>query len=129
MFIFIVKSCSFTHFQNLRKEKYEPTHEILVQVFIAYLHFRSNPLMNLQIFATVHSLMNNINLIGSCQAHLSVQYVVIDSEPHLSRTCNTSRLLAPLVVLVHSGYSAFSFNTPTKPLIRLHIKDKTVFLS
>ena len=30
--------------------------------------------MNLKIFATVHSLMNDINLIDSCQAHLPVQY-------------------------------------------------------
>ena len=42
-------------------------------IFI-YLHFGSNPLMNLLIFATVHSLMNNTNLIDSCQAHFPVQY-------------------------------------------------------
>ena len=41
-----------------------------------YLHFRSNPLMNLYIFATVHSLMNYTNLIDSCQAHLPVQYTL-----------------------------------------------------
>ena len=39
-----------------------------------YLHFRSNPLMNLKIFATVRSLMNYANKIDSCQAHLPVQY-------------------------------------------------------
>ena len=38
-----------------------------------YLHFRSNLLMNLKIFATVHSLMNYTHLIDSCQAHLPVQ--------------------------------------------------------
>ena len=35
-----------------------------------YLHFQSKPLMNLWIFATVHNLMKDINLIDSCQAHL-----------------------------------------------------------
>ena len=39
-----------------------------------YLHFQSKPLMNLKIFATVHSLMNDIKLIDSCQIHLPVQY-------------------------------------------------------
>ena len=52
-------------------------------------------------FATVHSLMKDISLIDSCQAHLPVHYrlqttnsfargdtgVMIDSKPHLSRTC------------------------------------------
>ena len=41
---------------------------------LQYLHFRRNPLMNLYIFATVHSLMNYTNLIDGCQAHLPVQY-------------------------------------------------------
>ena len=31
-------------------------------------------LINLKIFATIHSLMNETNLIDSCQAHLHVQY-------------------------------------------------------
>ena len=39
-----------------------------------YLHFRSKPLMNLYIFATVHSLMNYTNLIDSYQDHLPVQH-------------------------------------------------------
>ena len=34
------------------------------------LMFQSKPLMNLQIFAIVHSLMNDMNLIDSWQAHL-----------------------------------------------------------
>ena len=41
---------------------------------LKYLHFQSKPLMNLLIFATVHSLMNEINLIDSWQAYLPVQY-------------------------------------------------------
>ena len=55
-------------------------------------------------FATAHSLMKDINLIDSCKSHLPVQCAsiikcirarrdtsgVIDSEPHLSRTCKTS---------------------------------------
>ena len=52
---------------------------------------------------------------------------MIDSEPHLIRMCNTSLLFAPLAVRVHTGCSAFPLYTPIKPLIRLHIKDKTVF--
>ena len=47
---------------------------------------------------------------------------VIDSEPHLSRTCQTSLLFAPLTVLDHTGCSAFPFNSTTKPLIQLYIK-------
>ena len=35
---------------------------------VLYLHFKSNPLTNLKIFETVHSL------IDSCQAHLPVQF-------------------------------------------------------
>ena len=37
-----------------------------------HLHFLSKPLMNLYIFATVHSLMN-YTLIDSCQAQLPMQ--------------------------------------------------------
>ena len=61
--------------------------------------------MNLLIFATVHSLINYTNLIDSCQAHLPLDTlrtsnsfarsdtdVVIDREPHLSRTCKTCLL-------------------------------------
>ena len=83
--------------------------------------------------------MNDTYLIDSCQAHLPMQYasdndsfarsdtgVVIDSEPHQSRTCKTSLLFAPLAVRVHTGCSTFLFYTPTKPLIWLYIKYKTV---
>ena len=82
--------------------------------------------------------MNYTNLIDSCQAHLPVQYatfrsfarsdtgVVIDSEPHLSGTCKTSRLFAPLAVRVQAGCSAFPFYTQTKPLKPLYFKYKTV---
>ena len=86
--------------------------------------------------------MNDINFIDSCQAHLPMQSlrtsnlfsrsdtgIVIDSEPHLSCTCKTSLLFAPLAVSVHTGCSAFPFYTPTKLLIQLHIKYKTVFLN
>ena len=51
---------------------------------------------------------------------------VIDSEPHLSRTCKTSLLFAQLDARVHTGCSAFLFCTPTKPLIRLNSKHKIV---
>ena len=37
------------------------------------LRFHTEPLMNLLIFATFHSLMKDVNLIDSCQAHLPAQ--------------------------------------------------------
>ena len=44
---------------------------------VQYSHFLSKPLMNrLMIFATVHSLMKDTNLIDSCQAHLPLQYAL-----------------------------------------------------
>ena len=59
--------------------------------------------------------MNGTTLIDSCHAHLPVQQlrtsnsfarndtgVVIDSKPHLSGTCKTSLLFAPLAVPVHA---------------------------
>ena len=55
--------------------------------------------------------------------------IVIDSEPHLSRTCKTSLKFAPLAVHVHTGCSAFPFYTQTKSftwLIRLYMRYKTV---
>ena len=82
--------------------------------------------------------MNDINWIDKCQAHLPIQYSfarsdtgdVIDSEPHLSGMCKrdvqNKSLFAPLAVCVLTGCSAFPFYTPTKPLIQLHIKYKTV---
>ena len=48
--------------------------EIASHMSFQYLHFQSNPSVNLYIFATVYSLMNDINLIDSCQAHLPMQY-------------------------------------------------------
>ena len=43
--------------------------------------------------------------------------VVIDSEPHLSRMCKTSLLVAPLAVRVQAGCYAFS----------ILLSDKTVY--
>ena len=54
--------------------------------------------------------------------------VVTDTEPHPSRSCKTSLLFAPLAVRVQAGCSAFPFYTPTKPLIQLHFKYKTVLI-
>ena len=51
---------------------------------------------------------------------------MIESEPDQSDTCNTSLLFAPLAVHVHAGASAVPVYTPTKQLIQLHIKYKTV---
>ena len=74
--------------------------------------------------------MNYTHLIDSCQAHTPVQYasnieliltgVVIDSEPHLSRTCKTSLVFAPLAARVQADCSAFPFYSLTKPLIQLY---------
>ena len=78
--------------------------------------------------------MNDTNMIDSCHAHLPVQNasnarsdtgVVIDSDPHLSRTSKTRFLFAPLAVHVHAGCSA----CPLKPLIRFKIKYKTILSS
>ena len=52
--------------------------------------------------------------------------VVIDSDPPLSRTCKTSLLFAPLAVRVYTGCFDFPFYTPTKLLIRQHIRYKAV---
>ena len=83
--------------------------------------------MNLKIFATVHSLIwlttakLTSNLFARCNTG-----VVIDSKPHLSGTYKTSFLFAPLAVCVLTGCFTFPFYTPTKPLMQLHIKYKTV---
>ena len=53
---------------------------------------------------------------------------MIDSKPHLSRTCKTSLWFAPLAVHALAGCSAFPFYSPTKPLIRLYFKYKTVLI-
>ena len=73
MFIFIDKIVLLHILRIYEKKKNEPTHEILVQVLIVYLHFRRNPLMNLQIFAIVYNVMNYTTLIDNYQAHLTVQ--------------------------------------------------------
>ena len=81
--------------------------------------------------------MQDINLIDRSLA-LAIRFehrsltgsdtgVVIDSETLLSRTCKTSLLFAPLAIRVHANCSAVLFYTPTKPLIRLHVKNKTIF--
>ena len=54
--------------------------------------------------------------------------VVIDSEPHLSCTCKTCFLFAPLTVCVHTACSALPFYTLTKLLIWLYFQCKTVYI-
>ena len=67
--------------------------------------------------------MNDINLTDICQAYMLMQYdsntksdtgVEIDSEPHLSHTCKTGLLFAPLAVRVHAGCSACPFYTQNR---------------
>ena len=81
--------------------------------------------------------MNYTNLIDSCQAHCpcntlrtSISFARSDTGVmiDLSRTCKTSLLLAPLAVRIQAGCFAFPFFTPTKPLIRLYSKYKTVLI-
>ena len=71
--------------------------------------------------------MNNMKLRTSNSFARSDTGVVIDSKPHLSCTCKTSLLFAPLDVPVHTGCSAIQFYTAAKPLIRLHIEYTKLF--
>ena len=72
-------------------------------------------------FATVHNLMKDINMIDSCQAHLPVQFTLRTSNSFarsdtgavidLIGMCKTSLLLfAELAVSVHTGCSALHSN-------------------
>ena len=70
---------------------------------------------------TLEPLLQTSNSFARCDTG-----VVIDGEPHPSRTCKTSFLFAPVGCRVHTGCSAFPFYAPTKPLIRLNIKYKFV---
>ena len=76
--------------------------------------------------------MNYTNLIGSWQADLPVQHTsnteLIRQKLHWCCVWQraTNLLFAPLAVRVQVGCSAFPFYTPTKPLIRLNYKYKTV---
>ena len=78
--------------------------------------------------------MNDTSVIDNCQSHLPVNIklitgVMIDIKPHLSRTCKTSLLFAPLAVCVQAGCSTFPLDTPTKLLVQLYFKYKTVLIS
>ena len=82
----------------------------------------------------------DINLIDNCQAHLPVQYASniefihqkwhwccdwqrATPRPHVQN----KRLVCFIGCPFYTGRSAFPFYTPTKPLIRKHIKYKIVF--
>ena len=95
--------------------------------------------MNLSIFATVQSLMHYTNLIDSCKAHLPMPYASNMELIHQklfwccdwqgatpSLTWKISLLFALLAVHVQAGCYAFPFYTPTKLLIQLYFKIKTV---
>ena len=64
-------------------------------------------LMSLLIYVTVHNLMKGINIIESCQAHL----------PFHSNS------------FARSDTGVVIDRNPTKPLIRLHFKYKTVLFA
>ena len=92
----------------------------------AVCYIQSKPFIYLKAFATVHSPMKYTKLIDSCQAHMPVQYASkIEFIRHKWHWCcdwqrvtpETSFLFAPLPVRVHTGYSAFTFYTPTKPTV------------
>ena len=102
-----------------------------------YLHFQSKPSMNRYFFQLLiaswitHIWLTTAKLICPCRTLQTSNLftrsdtgVVIDNWPHLSRTCKTSFLFAPLSVRVDAGCSAFPFYTPTKPLIWLHNNTK-----
>ena len=100
-----------------------------------YLHIRSKPLMNQKFIASCKTqiCLTAAKLTFQCNTPRTSNSfarsgtgVVIDSKPHMSRMCTKSFLFPPLAVRIHSGCFLFSFYTPTKPLIRLHIKFKTV---
>ena len=71
----------------------------------------------LQPFIATRMTKNSLTaakLTCPCNTHrteVTLTSVVIDSEPHLSRTCKTSLLFAPLAVRVYTGCSAFPFYT------------------
>ena len=86
--------------------------------------------------------MKYINMIDGCQAHLPAQYAsnIKFNSPEVTlvlwwkRTTPDSHVQKILVfdslaVRVHTGCSTFSFYTPTKPLIQLHIKYKNPHLN
>ena len=74
--------------------------------------------------------MKDMNMISSYQAHLLVQYPsspeLIDSEPHLIARAKQASCFLHWLSVVTLAVPLFPFNTPTKPLIRLHIKYTTV---
>ena len=99
------------------------------QIIIWYLHFRSNPLWIfrfLQPFLaswTTHTWLTAAKLVCPCNTLRTSNsfaridtvdtVVVIDCQPHPSRTCKTSLFYAPLAVRVQAGCSAFPFYTPS----------------
>ena len=98
-------------------------------------HKNKKPSMNLKIFATVHSLMNYINLIGSCHAHLPMQFAsnigFIRQKWHWC--CDWQRATPalhmqnkPVVCCIGCPCSHWLFRFSVlhliKPIIQLHIK-------
>ena len=85
------------------------------------LHYRNNPLMNLKIFATVHSLVNYTTLIDSCQAHLTVQRA---SNIELTRQkwhwcCDNRVARAKQASCLFSWLSVFK---PARPLFHFSLR-------
>ena len=126
------QSCIFKYFPSLCQP--------YIRFYWIIFTFSKQSFNEPYIYATIHNLLNYANLIDSCQAHpcnalrtsnslaKSDTSVVIDSEPHLSCTCKISLLFAPLAVPFQAGCSAFPFYNPTKLLIRLYFKYKTVLI-
>ena len=126
LYCYFIKKCMVFDLTKLSSCKLQRKDKYLYSS-VKYLHFSCNPLINLLIFATVHSLMNYINLIDSCQADLPVQYAsniqLISQKWYWCcdwqrATTEPSLLFAQLAVCVQAGCSTFPFYTPTKPLIQ-----------
>ena len=103
--------------------------------FIMYMFTFSNQAFNKSLVFSNFSWpdpgghVSDINLIDSCQAHLPVQYasnlrsvVITGSNTCVARAKHTSCLFHLLSLFT----LAFLFGTPTKPLLRLNIKNKFV---
>ena len=104
----------FRHFLLIFGENV-PLLELEPYIWGPMVHFRRKPLMNLEIFETVHSLMKYTKVIAAakliCPCNTlrtwnSFARIDTGGEQHPNRTCKTSLLFAPVAVRVHAGCSA-----------------------
>ena len=89
----------------------------------SYLHFQCKPLMNLEIFTTVHSLMNNINLIDSCRA-MSFEHRIHSPEVRLVLRLTVSHTRVARAEQASCSLHWLSAFTLAVPLFRFHSQTK-----